>query len=127
MSDLPPLSKRESQIMDILYARGAATATQVMADMPDALSRAAIRTFLRILEEKGHLTHRRQGRHFIFKPIRARKQVGRSALRRVLDVFFSGSLEAAVAAYLSEPHEDLNPNELEKMAALIRRARKEGR
>jgi predicted transcriptional regulator len=127
MSDLPPLSKRESQIMDILYARGAATAGEVMAAMPDVLSRAAVRTFLRILEEKGHLTHTREGRHFIFKPVRARKQVGRWALRRVLDVFFSGSLEAAVAAYLSEHNEDLPPDELEKMAALIRRTRKEGR
>ena len=122
MWDLPPLSKRESQIMDIPCARG-----EVMAEMPDALSRAAVRTFPRILKDKGHLTHRREGRHFIFKPVRARKQVGRSTPRRALDVFFSGSLEAAVAAYLTEHQDDLNSDELEKMAALIRRARKEGR
>jgi BlaI family transcriptional regulator, penicillinase repressor len=127
MEDLPPLSKRESQIMDILYARGAATATEVMAAMPDRPSRAAVRTFLRILEDKGHLTHRRQGRHFVFKPTRARRQVGQSSLRRVLNVFFGGSLEQAVSAYLAEENGEFKPDELEKMAALIRKARKEGR
>jgi predicted transcriptional regulator len=127
MPDLPPLSKRETQIMDILYARGAATATDVMADMPDRPSRAAVRTFLRILEVKGHITHRREGRHFIFKPTRARRQVGQSSLRRVLNVFFGGSMEQAVAAYLAEQNGDYKPDELEKLAALIAKARKDGR
>src|ERR1700759_3070397 len=107
MSDLPQLSKRERQIMDIIYAHGEANASRVLEEMPDDLSRAAVRTFLRILEEKGHLTHRREGREYVFRPTRARKQVGQSAFRRVLDVFFSGSLEKAVAAYLAERDDDL--------------------
>jgi predicted transcriptional regulator len=127
MANLPTLSRRESQIMEIVYAAGEVTATEVLAQMPDRLSRAAVRTFLRILEDKGHLTHRRVGRHFVFKAVRARKQVGQSALRRVLDVFFRGSLEQAVAAYLADETGQYNDEELERMAALIRKARKEGR
>jgi BlaI family penicillinase repressor len=127
MPDLPQLSKRERQIMDIVYAHGEVTASRVVAQMPDALSRAAVRTFLRILEDKGHITHRLDGREFVFRPTIARTKVGQSAFRRVLDVFFSGSLEQAVAAYLAENHEPLDPDELEKMAALIRHARKQGR
>ncbi|MGA2232182.1 MAG: BlaI/MecI/CopY family transcriptional regulator [Tepidisphaeraceae bacterium] len=126
MANLPILSRRESQIMEIVYARGEVTATEVLAAMPDPLSRAAVRTFLRILEDKGQLTHRRVGRHFVFRAIRARKQAGQSALRRVLDVFFRGSLEQAVAAYLADETGEYNPDELEKMAALIRKARKDG-
>jgi predicted transcriptional regulator len=112
--------------MEIVYARGEVTATEVLAAMPDPLSRAAVRTFLRILEDKGQLTHRRVGRHFVFRAIRARKQAGQSALRRVLDVFFRGSLEQAVAAYLADETGEYNHDELEKMAALIRKARKDG-
>lgn len=123
----PPLSKRETQIMDIIYARGQATATQVLAQMPDSLSRAAIRTFLRILEDKGHLAHRKMGREYVFAPTQTRKHVGRSALRRVLDVFFDGSLSQALAAHLSQRDAKCTPHDLEKMAALIRKARKDGR
>ena len=123
----PPLSKRETQIMDIIYAHGHATAAQVAAAMPDQLSSAAVRTFLRILEEKGHLTHRLQGRRFIFKPTRPRVRAGQSAFRRVLEVFFGGSLEAAVAAHLADRDGNCNPVELEKMAALIEKSRQEGR
>jgi len=127
MKDLLALSKRESQIMDIVYARESVTASEVMAGMGDRPSRAAVRTFLRILEEKGHLTHRKEGRHFVFKATRARKQVGQSSLRRVLNVFFGGSMEQAVAAYLAEQKGEYKPKELERMAALIRKARGEGR
>ena len=127
MNEPPALSKRESQIMDIVYARGQATATDVLEAMPDGLSRTAVRTFLRILEGKGHLTHRTQGREYVFVPTHPRRQVGQSALRRVLEVFFGGSLEQAVAAYLSERNGIVRERELDEIAALIRRARKEGR
>lgn len=127
MSDLPQLSKRERQIMDIVFAQGEVTASGVMEAMPDALSRAAVRTFLRILEDKGHLQHRLEGREFVFQPTQARTQVGQSAFQRVLDVFFSGSLEQAVAAHLAEKEHGIDPAELEKMASLIRQARKQGR
>ena len=127
MADLPELSKRERQIMDIVYARGEATATDVLAAMPEDLSRTAVRTFLRILEDKGHLSHRQQGREYVFKATKGRRRVGQSALRRVLNVFFGGSLEQAVAAYLAERAEDDKKEDLDKIAALVRQARKEGR
>jgi predicted transcriptional regulator len=117
------MSKRESQIMDIVYALGEATASQVMERMPDDLSRAAVRTFLRILEEKGHLTHKQIGRHYVFKPVQGKQRAGEGALRRVLDVFYDGSLEEAVAAYLAKRGDV----DLQKMAELINQARKEGR
>jgi len=126
MKDLPPLSKREAQIMDILYAAGTANVTEVMKAMPDAPSRAAVRTFLRILEAKGHIAHRREARHFIFTPLRPRKQVGQSAFRRVLDVFFGGSLQAALAAHLAGQDEKLKHEEIQKIAELIRTAKKQG-
>src|SRR5262245_5674080 len=96
----PSLSKRERQIMDVIYARGQASALDVLADLPDPPSKTAVRTLLRILEEKGHLSHETVGQTYIYRPRRARDHAGRSALRRVLDVFFAGSLEKAVAAHL---------------------------
>ncbi|KPK79636.1 MAG: hypothetical protein AMJ81_12980, partial [Phycisphaerae bacterium SM23_33] len=93
MDEHNQLSRRERQIMDIVYARGVASASRVLEDMPDPLSRATVRTMLRILEEKGHLKHHKQGREFIYQPTRPRRRVGQSALRRVLNTFFDGSLE----------------------------------
>ena len=127
MSKLPQFSRRERQIMDIVYAHGETTASRVLAEMPDPLSRAAVRTFLRILEDKGHLAHRREGREYVFRPTQPRRQVGQSAFKRVLDVFFSGSLEKAVAAYIADNGPGLDREELERMADLIRQARKQGR
>src|SRR3982751_2172770 len=103
MSDPAQLSKRERQIMDVIYAHGEATVTQVLAGMPDAPMRGALRTLLRIMERKGYLTHKEKGREFVYRPTQPRGQAGRSALGRVLDVFFGGSLESAVAAHLSDP------------------------
>src|SRR5688500_18642672 len=97
------LSKRERQLIDVVYAHGAATVSQVLAGLTDAPMRGALRTLLRILERKGHLTHRQVGREFVYRPTQPRGQAGRSALGRVLDVFFGGSLESAVAAHLSDP------------------------
>jgi len=127
MSDMPQLSKRERQIMDIIYAHGEATASKVLEAMPEDLSRAAVRTFLRILEEKGHLTHRQEGREYVFLPTQPRSQMGQSAIQRVVEVFFSGSLEQAVASYLADKENEIDPDELVKMAALIRQARRQGR
>lgn len=122
------LSKRERQIMDAVYARGEATVAQVLAGIPDPPMRGALRTMLRILENKGYLTHRKQGREFIYRPTQARGQAGRSALRRVLDVFFGGSLEDAVAAHLSDPRTaaKLTADELRRLSQLIEKARKQG-
>lgn len=122
------LSKRERQIMDAVYARGEATVAQVLAGIPDPPMRGALRTLLRILEKKGYLTHRKQGREFIYRPTQARGRAGRSALGRVLDVFFGGSLEHAVAAHLSDPRRAarLTPDELRRISDLIENARKQG-
>lgn len=121
------LSRRERQILDIVYARGEATAVQVVADMADPPSRTAVRTLLKILEEKGHLKHRQDGKTYVYQPRRARQQAGQSALRRVLQTFFGGSLEQAVAAHLADEEASLSEDELRRMLSLIRQARKEGR
>ncbi len=128
MPDLTQLSKRERQIMDAIYARGKATVTEVLSDMPDPPMRGALRTLLRILENKGHLTHRQEGREFVYRPTQPRGRAGRSALGRVLDVFFNGSLEKAVAAHLSDPSRanKLDGEELQRLSALIEEARKKG-
>ena len=112
--------------MDIIYALGEASATQVVNAMPDPPSRTAVRTMLRILEDKGQLKHRKEGREFIHQPTKPRAKAGRSALRRVIHTFFDGSLERAVAVHLSDPNSDLTAGELERLADLIRKARKKG-
>jgi predicted transcriptional regulator len=121
------LSRRERQILDIVYARGEATAAQVVKDMPDAPTKTAVRTLMRILEEKEHLIHRQEGQSYIYRPSQARAQAGRSALRRVLRTFFAGSIPEALAAHLADNEAVIGPQDLEQMAALIRKARKEGR
>jgi predicted transcriptional regulator len=128
MADITQLSKRERQIMDVIYAHGEATVTQVLSGLPDPPMRGALRTLLRIMERKGHLTHRQQGREFIYRPTKPRGQAGRSALGRVLDVFFNGSLENAVAAHLSDPRRGakLSADELQRLSHLIEQARKQG-
>jgi predicted transcriptional regulator len=118
------LSRRERQIMDIVYARSEASALEVHGDLPDPPSRTAVRTLLRILEEKGHLKHRQEGMKYVYRPSRPRGRAGRSALRRVLRTFFDGSLEKAVAAHLGDPATAPSPEELERLAELIREARK---
>jgi BlaI family transcriptional regulator, penicillinase repressor len=120
----PSLSRRERQILDVVYALGRASALQVMAELPDAPSKTAVRTFLRILEEKGHLVHEEEGRTYVYRPCRPRERAGSGALRRVLDVFFGGSLEQAVAAHLGESAGDLDEAELKRVASLIQQARK---
>lgn len=120
------LSRRERQIMDVIYARGEATAAEVYEDLPDPPSKTAVRTFLRILEEKGHLRHRQDGPRYVYQPTRPRQRAGLSALRRVLRTFYDGSLEKAVAAHLGDPAADLTPEELARLADLIHQARKKG-
>ena len=120
----PSLSRRERQILDVVYALGRASAAEVVTRLPDAPSKTAVRTFLRILEEKGHLVHEEDGRTYVYRPCRPRERAGAGAFRRVLDVFFGGSLEEAVAAHLGESAEDLDDAQLKRLAGLIRDARK---
>lgn len=121
------LSRRERQIMDIVYAQGEASAAAVQAALPDAPSYSAVRALLAILVDKGHLKHRSEQGRYIYAPTRRRAQVGRSALRRVLDTFFEGSLEKAVAALLQGSDAKLSAEDLQRLAQIIDQARKEGR
>lgn len=118
------LSRRERQIMDVIYAKGQASALEVTAALPDPPSKTTVRTLLGILEDKGHLTHSQDGMTYVYRAKQARKHAGPSALRRVLDVFFSGSLEQAVAAHLGESAERLSDVELKRLVGIIQQARK---
>jgi len=112
--------------MDVIYSLGEATAHQVLSAMADAPSHTAVRTFLRILEDKGHLSHDKKGREFVYRPTRTADRAAKGALRRVLDVFYGGSLERAVAAHLSRPDAAISDEELRRLASLIRQARGKG-
>ena len=124
MTEPRQLSRRERQIMDVVYARTEASVAEVWESLPDRPSRTAVRTLLRILEEKGHLRHEKRGRQFIYQPVRPRQRAGQSAFRSVLSTFFDGSLEKAVAAHLAHPDADLAPDEIERLTELINDARK---
>jgi predicted transcriptional regulator len=121
------LSRRERQIMDIVYVRGEASGADIQEDLPDPPTRGALRIMLRILEEKGHLKHHKRGRQFIYRPTVSKRRVGPSALRRVLNTFFGGSIHNAVAAHLAQRETDVSEEELRHLAALIRQARRRGR
>ena len=118
------LSRRERQIMNLVYAGGELSATDVWQGMPDQPSRTAVRTMLRILEEKGHLQHRKEGREFLYSATRPREDAGQTALASVLQTFFDGSLERAVASHLSDPSASPDDEELKRLARLVRDARK---
>jgi predicted transcriptional regulator len=128
MADPSQLSKRQRQIMDVIFAHGEATISQVLAEMPDPPMRGALRTLLRIMEERGHLTRRQEGREFFYRPVQSRGRAARSAMGRVLDVFYNGSLEKAVAAHLSDPGraKKLSAEELQRLADLIEQAKRKG-
>ncbi|HYO99065.1 MAG TPA: BlaI/MecI/CopY family transcriptional regulator [Pyrinomonadaceae bacterium] len=121
------LSRRERQIMDIIYSRGKASATEVMESLPDPPSYSAVRALLRVLEEKGHLRHKQDGQRYVYSPTVERERAKRSALRRVLQTFFDDSAEDAVAALLDISQESLSDDELKRMEHLIKQARREGR
>lgn len=125
MSTPDPLSRRERQILDILYARGCATAAEVREALPDAPSYSAVRALLRILEEKGHARHQSQGTRYVYLPSVPRERARDSALTRIVMTFFEGSAAQAAAALVDSG--SLSDEELTRLAALIERARKEGR
>ena len=128
MKDLTQLGRRSRQIVEVVYARGEATANDVVAAIPDPPSRTAVRTFLRILEERGYLTHRQEGKEYIYKPTQDRRHVGKSALRQVLAAFFGNSMEQAMAAHLSDPKVKLSAKDIERLQNLIEKAKRgEGR
>jgi predicted transcriptional regulator len=124
---LANLSRRERQIMDIVYREGQATATEVLAAMPDPPSYSAVRAMLRVLENKGHLRHVPDGTRYVYRPTLPRERAGRPALENVLQTFFDGSTEKAVAALLDLSRSELSPEELDRLSELIEQARTEGR
>ena len=113
--------------MEAVYRRGSATVAEVLADLPDPPSYTSVRTMLRLLEEKGHLRHRDQGRRFVYLPVVAPARASRSALRGVLATFFDNSVEKAVASLIELGAGKLSDDEFDRLAKLIEQARKEGR
>ena len=125
-NDHRDLSRRERQILDILYQRGSATAADVQAALPEPPSYSAVRALLRILEEKGHVRHDQDGPRYVYLPTIARDNAQRSALRHVLHTFFDGSAEQAISALLGDSSGKLSSAELDRLARMIDTARKGG-
>ena len=121
------LSRRERQIMDVLYARSRATAAEIRAEIPDPPSYSAVRALLRVLEEKGHIHHEMEGQRYVYRPVVERSQARRSVLRHLVDTFFDGSAEQAVATLLDLTKGDLSQEELSRLSRLIDDANEEGR
>ena len=120
------LTRRERQIMDILFRRGRATASQVMAELPGDPSYSTVRTQLRVLEEKGHVRHEEEGPRYVSMPAVARHAARKSALRHLVNTFFDGSAEKVVAALLGGEGTRLTDDALKRVAELVEQARKEG-
>ena len=126
-SSLAQLSRRERQIMEIVYRAGRASATEVLAQLPDPPSYSAVRALLRILENKGHLRHELSGTRYVYLATVGKERARRSALRSMVDTFFEGSASKVVAALLDLSREDLSEQELTGISRLIAQARREGR
>jgi predicted transcriptional regulator len=124
-STRPSLTRREREIMDVLHRRGRATAREVMEDIPDPPSYSAVRALLRLLEERGHVKHAQEGQHYVYAPVTAPSSARKSALSHVVRTFFGGSTEEAVVALVERTK--LSPDELDRIAAVIAKAKKEGR
>ena len=121
------LTRRERQIMEIIFARGEATAGEITRGLPDPPMQAAVRTLLRILEERGHIKHCKRGREFIYQPTVPRQRAAGRALQRVLNIFFNGSFENAVAAHLAEHADEMSPDEFKRLLGMIRQAKELGK
>jgi predicted transcriptional regulator len=121
------LSRREREIMDVIYRFGRATVAEVLESLPDPPSYSAVRALLRVLEAKGHLRHEEDGPRYVFLPTIPRERARQSALRQLLHTFFDGSTEQAVAALLDLSTARMSDAELDRLRDLIADARKEGR
>jgi predicted transcriptional regulator len=127
MSAAGSLSRRERQIMDILYRRGKASASDVRQTMEAAPGYSAVRAMLRVLEEKGHVKHQAEGLKYVYVPVVARDKAKRSAVKHVMETFFNGSAEQIVAALLDVSSTRLTREELDRMSEMIEQAKKEGK
>lgn len=121
----PQLSRRERQIMDVLYRQGRASAAEVRGAIPDPPSYSAVRAMLRVLENKGHIRHEEQGPRYVWVPTLPRERAKRSALMHLLDTYFQGSPGLAAAALLDLYEAKLSNQELDQISELIEKARKE--
>ena len=120
-------SRREQQITDIVYQRGKATVAEVLGDLPDPPSYSAIRALMRILEEKGRLKHGKEGAKYVYSAVRPRRKAAQSAIHRLLRTFFDGSTEKAMVALLGTSESKLTKEQLDRLSALIDKAKKEKR
>jgi BlaI family penicillinase repressor len=121
------LSRRERQILEILYQRGKASASEVLEAMEDAPSNSAVRTLLRVLEEKGHVRRRAEGLKYVYMPTVAQEKAKRTAVKHLLDTYFNGSPEQIVAALLDLSSRQLTRQELDRMTEMIDNAKREGK
>ena len=121
------MSRRERQIMEILYRRGQASVSEVRAAMNDAPSYSAVRAMLRVLKDKGHVKHQAEGLKYMYRPVVNREKAKRSALKSLLDTFFNDAPDEVVAALLDGESRRLTAEELDRMAAMIEQARREGK
>jgi len=119
------LARREREIMDILYRRGRATASDVMQDLSGSPSYSTVRTQLRVMEDKGHVRHEEEGLRYVYTPAVPRHAARKSALRHLVETFFDGSAEKTVAALLGTEGARMSDEELDRIAELIDKARKE--
>ncbi|RYG29439.1 BlaI/MecI/CopY family transcriptional regulator [bacterium] len=122
----PPgyLSKREQQIMEIAFSRDGVTANELCAAMPGNPSNATVRTLLRILEEKGQLTHREESGRFVYSPAQSRQSAARQALDKLVDTFFRGSVGDVVATLIRDDRSKLSDEEIERLQSLIEEAKR---
>jgi predicted transcriptional regulator len=121
------LSRREREILNVLYRKGRATAAEVQEEMADPPSYSAVRAMLRILEDKGHAMHEQDGPRYVYLPAVSRERAKRSALRHLLSTFFENSPEQAISALLGDASSKLSPEDLDRISALVEKAREEGR
>jgi len=121
------LSRRERQIMDIIYSKSRATAAEVLEALPAPPGYSAVRAMLRLLEEKGYLRHEQDGPRYVFLPTLSRERARQSAMKQLLQTFFDNSAEQAVAALLDMSRAKLSDAELGRLSEMIDKARKEGR
>jgi len=117
------LSRREREIMEVIYSLGEATATQIQKQLTDPPANAAVRNHLRILEQKGHLNRRQEGKRYIYRANRSKLRSGRSALGRVLKVYFEDSLPKAISAHFADPTSKLSDEELDALEQIVKAAR----
>ena len=120
------LTRRERQIMDVLYRRGRATAADVMGELPGEPNYSTVRTQLRVLEDKGHVSHDEEGGRYVYAPAVPRHAARRSALKHLVETFFDGSAEQVVAAVLGGEASRLSDEDLERISGMIEKARKDG-